>query len=124
MVDTLAGRSHEDFILLTTTFFDTLLSHVRFDALSSLQLTLELGKICNFEEGECTLAWVGAFQSFPVQLFGTPTARWKVLDSRRGVVKEGVYDVSLLEDVAYRKPSDCTVVLDKVMTGGTYKPCP
>mmetsp|Transcript_113259 Transcript_113259/g.283675 ORF Transcript_113259/g.283675 Transcript_113259/m.283675 type:complete len:592 (-) Transcript_113259:83-1858(-) len=124
VIDTLGGRSHEDFVIMhSVLFYDALIAHVRFDGLSSLKLTKELGRVCGFEEGECTLAWVGAFQSFPVWLFTSPTARWKVLDSKSGLVKEGIYDVKSLEDPKYCKPSDCVPLLLKLQEDG-YKPCP
>ena len=42
-----------------------------------------------------------------------PTASWKVVDSKTGVVKEGVYDVKSLEDIEYKKPSDCVKIMQK-----------
>lgn len=116
VVDTLAGRSHDDFVLMhSVLLFDALIAHVRFDGISSLKLVPELGRVCGFEEGECVLAWVGAFQSWPVQLFVTPSAKFKVVDSKAGVLKEGTYDVKMLEDPSYRKPSDClSTVLPKL----------
>eukprot|EP00439_Symbiodinium_sp_Y106_P066034 s1787_g10.t1 len=91
------GGREEDFIMLHSVLvFDALAAHVRFDGLSNLAL-----------EGECTLCWVGGFQSFPVQLFSDPSAMWKVVDSKKGVVREGTYTVQDVEDPAYKKPSDC-----------------
>ncbi|OLQ00553.1 Pyruvate dehydrogenase [NADP(+)], mitochondrial [Symbiodinium microadriaticum] len=93
----------EDFIMLHSVLvFDALAAHVRFDGLSSLALVRELGTVCGFEEGECTLCWVGGFQSFPVQLFSDPSAMWKVVDSKKGllssVVREGTYTVQVPDD--------------------------
>lgn len=69
--------------------FDALCAHVRFDGLSSLSLVQALGEVCGFEEGECTLCWAGAFPSWPA----TSEATWKVVDSVKGVVRQGVYTV-------------------------------
>ncbi|CAK9019519.1 Hypothetical protein SCF082_LOCUS14556 [Durusdinium trenchii] len=97
----------EEFIMLHSVLvFDALCAHVRFDGLSSLALVRELGNVCGFEEGECTLCWVGAFPSFPAQLFNS-TAQWKVVDSIKGVLRQGTYTVQDVEDAAYKKPSDC-----------------
>ncbi|CAE7676325.1 PNO [Symbiodinium pilosum] len=102
------GGREEDFIMLHSVLvFDALAAHVRFDGLSSLALVRELGEVCGFEEGECTLCWVGGFQSFPVQLFSDPSAKWKVVDSKKGVLREGTYTVQDMEDASYKKPSDC-----------------
>mmetsp|Transcript_45247 Transcript_45247/g.98474 ORF Transcript_45247/g.98474 Transcript_45247/m.98474 type:complete len:405 (+) Transcript_45247:2-1216(+) len=100
------GKEEEYTMLHSVLVFDALCAHVRFDGLSSLVLVRELGSVCGFEEGECTLCWVGAFPSFPTQLCNS-TATWKVVDSVKGVVREGSYTVQDVEDPAYKKPSDC-----------------
>lgn len=123
VVDTLGARDPEDFALMhSNVFFDALLANLRYDGLSSLKLVRELGRVCEFEEGECVLAWVGAFQSFPVWLAGVPTAQWKVVDSKTGIIKEGTYDVKSLEQPAYRKPSDCKVLFPMLQPGDGYRP--
>ncbi|CAE8614431.1 unnamed protein product [Polarella glacialis] len=106
--DLLSTDNLEEIMLLNSVpFFEGIMGHLRFDGLSSLKLVSLLGQVCDFEEGECRLAWVGAFPSFPAQLFGTPTASWKVVDSKVGVLKEGTFDTKSLEDPEYRRPSDC-----------------
>ena len=100
------GKEDEFIMLHSVLVFDALCAHVRFDGLSSLSLVRELGNVCGFEEGECTLCWVGAFPSFPAQLCSS-NATWKVVDSVKGVVREGTYTVKDVEDPAYKKPSDC-----------------
>mmetsp|Transcript_8532 Transcript_8532/g.27173 ORF Transcript_8532/g.27173 Transcript_8532/m.27173 type:complete len:595 (-) Transcript_8532:178-1962(-) len=123
VVDTLGGRDPQEFVVMhSVLLFDALIAHVRFDGLSSLKLVTELGRVCGFEEGECTLAWVGAFQSFPVQLLTTPKAKWKVLDSKTGIIKEGTYDVKMLEDPDYKKPSDCMKLLPRLQASEGYLP--
>jgi len=118
-------HSSGEYILLhSVLFFDALIAHVRFDGLSGLTLVREVGKVCGFEEGECVLAWVGAFPSFPTNLFTTPRASWKVVDSRVGVLKEGAVDVASLEDADYKKPSDCAKLLSLVQGGGGYSKMP
>jgi len=125
VIDTLAGRDPEEFVMIHSgLFFDALVAHLRFDGLSSLQLLPEVGKICGFEEGECVLAWVGAFQSFPINLFFTLTAKWKVLDSKTGLIKEGIFDAQSCEHPEYRKPSDCTRFLPMFNQAEGYRPCP
>ncbi|CAJ1346250.1 unnamed protein product [Effrenium voratum] len=99
----------EDYILLHSVLvFDALAAHVRFDGLSSLSLVGELARVCGFEEGECTLCWVGAFQSFPRQLCGDATADWKVVDSVKGVLRQGTYTVQELSPmpIASIEPTD------------------
>ncbi|CAK9019486.1 Pyruvate dehydrogenase [NADP(+)] [Durusdinium trenchii] len=104
--DQVSGKEEEFIMLHSVLVFDALCAHVRFDGLSSLALVRELGNVCGFEEGECTLCWVGAFPSFPAQLFNS-TAQWKVVDSIKGVLRQGTYTVQDVEDAAYKKPSDC-----------------
>ena len=87
-------------------FFDAVVAHLRFDGLSALRLTEEMGKVCAFEPGECRLCWAGAFPSFVVSPAFTPSASWKILDSVAGVVKQGTYDAVTLNDPRYKKPSD------------------
>lgn len=118
------GQRREDFLFLNSpVFFDALLSHLRFDGLSSPKLTSELAKVCDLEEGECTLCWVGAFQSWPVPMLTNPTAKWKVMDGKDGVIKEGLYDAASLEVEGYKRPSDCLELLG-ACHGGRYKPLP
>jgi hypothetical protein len=101
------NAKYNDYILIhSVLFFDALVAHVRFDGISSLQLVKELGNVCGFEEGECTLCWVGAFQSFPMSLTNC-TADWKIVDAKSGVVTEGKMSVSDLQNEKYKKPSDC-----------------
>ena len=90
-------------------FFDALIAHVRFDGLCSVDLLPEVGRVCGFEEGECTLCWAGPFPTFIGSAFKTPTADWLISDSKTGVKKSGKYDMSMLE---YKKPSECTHILD------------
>ena len=61
--------------------------------------------MCGFEEGECRLCWAGAFPSFLFSLFMTPTATWKVVDAKAGVVKSGTYTAAMVENPEYTKPS-------------------
>jgi len=111
----LNGQHMNEFIMIhSVLLFDALLGHVRFDGLSGLQLVLELGRVCEFEEGECTLCWVGAFQSFPVWPLSDPTAKWKVVDAKKGILKEGLMKVSDVENADYKKPSDCGKLLDMI----------
>lgn len=117
--DGMFHSSGEYILLHSVLLFDALVAHVRFDGLSSVKLAQELGKICGFEEGECVLAWVGAFPSFPTALFVEPRASWKIVDSKTGVRKEGAVTVATLEDPAYCKPSDC-VKLMKTFEGSAY----
>lgn len=109
--------SSGDYILIhSVLFFDALVAHLRFDGLSNLELTQELGRVCGFEEGECTLAWVGAFPSF-ILVPSNPTASWKILDSKTGVIREGKYKTSDVMDPAWKKPSDLykTALMDVVV---------
>ena len=113
-------HSSGDYVLLhSVLLYDALVAHVRFDGLSSLPLTRELAKICDFEEGECTLCWVGAFQSFPAALLGCRKASWKIVDAKTQVTKEGTYTVTMLEDPGYQKPSDCVRLLPAIADAGS-----
>lgn len=108
----LNGESFNDYVMIhSVLLFDALIAHVRFDGLSSLHLVGELGKVCEFEPGECTLCWVGAFQSFPVWPLTEPTAKWKVVDAQTGVIKEGLMKVTDVENAEYKIPSDCGPLL-------------
>lgn len=100
-------------------FFDALVAHVRFDGLSSLQLVEELGRVCGFEEGECTLCLAQSFQSFPVWPLTSPTAKWCIKDSKSGIT-EGLMKVSDLQNEKYKKPSDCEHLL-KIIEGVVSK---
>jgi hypothetical protein len=107
------GKKYNDYIMIhSTLFFDALVAHVRFDGLSSLQLVEELGRVCDFEVGECTLCSAQAFQSFPVWPLTTPVAKWCIKDSRGGIIREGTMKVSDLQNEKYKKPSDCEHLLD------------
>mmetsp|Transcript_78338 Transcript_78338/g.242903 ORF Transcript_78338/g.242903 Transcript_78338/m.242903 type:complete len:628 (+) Transcript_78338:41-1924(+) len=119
--DGMFHSSGEYLLLHSVLFFDALIAHVRFDGLSSVNLVGEVGRVCGFEEGECVLAWVGAFPSFPASLLTAPKASWKIVDSKAGTVKEGVVSVAALEDPEYKKPSDCSKLLATVQGDG-YKP--
>jgi hypothetical protein len=106
------GKKYNDYVLIhSVLFFDALVAHVRFDGLSSLQLVEELGRVCGFEAGECTLCHAGSFQSFPISLTNC-TAKWCIKDSKSGIVNEGLMSVSDLENETYKKPSDCKHLLD------------
>ena len=35
--------------------FDALVAHLRFDGVSNVDLLPELGRVCGFDEGECTV---------------------------------------------------------------------
>lgn len=99
-------NSSGDYILIhSVLFFDALIAHLRFDGLSNLDLICELGRVCDFDEGECILCWVGAFPSF-VLGGKKPTASWKMVDSISGVFVEGTMTADDLCDPAYKKPSD------------------
>lgn len=108
----LKGDSMNNYVMIhSVLLFDALVAHVRFDGLSSLQLVEELGKVCEFEPGECVLCWCGAFQSFPVWPLTDPTAKWCIKDSNKGVIKEGLMKVSDVQNADYKKPSDCKHLL-------------
>jgi hypothetical protein len=103
---------YNDYIMIhSVLFFDALVAHVRFDGLSSLQLVEELGRVCGFDEGECTLCLCQAFQSFPVSLTDC-TAKWCIKDSAVGSGIEGLMKVSDLQNENYKKPSDCKHLQD------------
>jgi len=96
-------HSSGDYILIhSVLFMDALIANVRFDGLSSLTLLPEINRVCGFDEGECVLCWAGPFSTF-VSL-KEPTASWKIVDSKTGVIKEGSYDMSMIDCKA---PSDC-----------------
>merc|ERR1719198_2245239 len=100
------GKKYNDYVLIhSVLFFDALVAHVRFDGLSSLQLVEELGRVCGFEAGECTLCHAGSFQSFPISLTNC-TAKWCIKDSKSGVLTEGLMKVSDLQNENFKKPSD------------------
>merc|ERR1719410_2379824 len=94
--------------------FDALCAHVRFDGLSSVKMVKVLGEACGFEEGDCTLCWVGAFQAFPIQGLTDATAKWKIIDSKEGILKEGLMSISDCENKDYKRPSDCARLVEKV----------
>merc|ERR1719414_514972 len=94
--------------------FDALCAHVRFDGLSSVQMIEVLGERCGFEGGDCVLCWAGAFQAFPMQVCSNASAKWKIVDSKMGVVKEGLMTVKDLENENYKRPSDCLDLVQKV----------
>ena len=114
------GRLHAsgDYVLFhSALFYDAVVAHLRFDGLSALRLTEEVGRVCGFEPGECRLCWAGAFPSFVVPPAYTPSANWKILDSVAGVVKQGTYDAATLNDPRYHKPSD-QITLGLDLLGG------
>lgn len=114
-LNTQGNRKYNEYIMIhSVLLFDALCAHVRFDGLSSLRMIEILGKRCDFEPGDCTLCWVGAFQAFPIQGLTDASAKWKIVDSRRGVIKEGLMSISDCENAAYKKPSDCGPLVDKV----------
>jgi hypothetical protein len=103
---------YNDYIMIhSVLLFDALVAHVRFDGLSSLQLVEELGRVCEFEPGECTLCLCQSFQSFPVWPLTEPTAKWCIKDSKAGITREGLMKVSDLQNEKYKKPSDCEHLL-------------
>lgn len=106
------GAKYNDYVMIhSVLFFDALVAHVRFDGLSSLQLVEELGRVCGFEEGECTLCHCQSFQSFPVSLMDCK-AKWCIMDSKTGIETEGLMKVSDLQNEKYKQPSDCSHLLD------------
>jgi len=118
-IDKNSGDFRKDYHLINSVvFFDALVAHLRFDGLSHVKLVEEVGKVCGFDEGELTLVWAGAFPSYPFALWNR-TASWKIIDSNRGLTKEGTYGVELLEDSRYQKPSDCAVANPYL---GSYSP--
>ena len=105
--DGMYHSSGDYWLIHSVLFFDALIAHLRFDGLSNLDLIQEVGRVCDFEEGECQLCWVGAFPSFLVIYFGiTPKASWKIVDSKLGTLKEGTFVVGDVMDPMYKKPSD------------------
>merc|ERR1712232_568532 len=109
------GKKYNEYVMIhSVLLFDALCAHVRFDGLSSVRMVEVLGERCGFEPGDCTLCWVGAFQAFPIQGLTDATAKWKIVDSRRGVLKEGLMSVSDCQNAAYKRPSDCGYLVDKV----------
>jgi hypothetical protein len=113
------GKKYNEYIMIhSVLFFDALVAHVRFDGLSSLQLVEELGRVCGFEEGECTLCLAQAFKSFPVSLVDN-TAKWCIKDSKTGIFCEGTMKVSDLQNDQYKKPSDCQHLMDIIKSSGS-----
>jgi len=109
------GRKYNDYVMIhSVLLFDALCAHVRFDGLSSVQMIEVLGERCGFEDGDCTLCWVGAFQAFPIQGCCDAKASWKIIDSKKGVLKEGQMSISDCENAKYKKPSDCEELVQKV----------
>lgn len=105
--DGMYHSSGDYWLIHSVLFFDALVAHLRFDGLSNLDLVRELGKVCEFDKGECQLCWVGAFPSFIIHLIGvTPRASWKIVDSKVGIVKEGTFTVRDVMSSEYKKPSD------------------
>ena len=114
--DGMFHSSGEYILLHSVLFFDALVAHVRFDGLSSVALLPELGRVCGFDEGECTLCWAGPFSTFVSPV--TPTASWMIVDSKVGTLKEGKYDMSHLDNA---RPSDCGKIVDLVRAAPTAK---
>jgi hypothetical protein len=111
-------HSTGDYILLhSVLFFDALIANVRFDGISSLALIPELGRVCGFEEGECTLCWAGPFPTFMTP--ATATAEWKIVDSASGTIKEGTYTMAHIDQ---KSPSDCSAIVDLVRGASASKP--
>jgi hypothetical protein len=105
-------HSSGDYILLhSVLFFDALVAHLRFDGVSNVDLLPELGRVCGFEEGECTLCWAGPFPTFALSPFTKVKADWLIADAVTGVKKAGQYDMAMIE---YKKPSECTKVLEMI----------
>ena len=105
--DGMYHSSGDYWLIHSVLFFDALIAHLRFDGLSNLDLIEEVGRVCEFKEGECKLCWVGAFPSFLISLFGvTPRASWKVIDSTGGILKEGKFTVDDVMNPEYKRPSD------------------
>jgi len=108
-------KKYNDYIMIhSVLLFDALCAHVRFDGLSSVEMVKVLGEACDFDEGDCTLCWVGAFQAFPIQCLTDATAKWKMIDAKAGVLKEGTMSISDLQNKGYKKPSDCISLIKKV----------
>lgn len=108
-------KKYNDYVMIhSVLLFDCLCAHVRFDGLSSLRMIEILGERCNFEAGDCTLCWCGAFQAFPIQGLTDATAQWKIVDSKEGVLKEGLMAISDCENKDYKRPSDCAKLVEKV----------
>lgn len=120
------GKKYNDYILIhSVLFFDALVAHVRFDGLSSLQLVEELGRVCGFESGECTLCLAQSFQSFPVWPLCEPKAKWCIKDSKTGILREGLMKVSDLQNDEYKKPSDChhlMKIIESAVSTGVGQP--
>ncbi|KAJ8610921.1 hypothetical protein CTAYLR_009768 [Chrysophaeum taylorii] len=95
-----ATRATDYLLVHSVLFFDALVAHLRFDGLSNVDLVKQLAAVCGFEEGDCVLAWVGAFPSFVLE------ASRKLVDSARGVIKQGKYKAFDLMDPRYKNPSD------------------
>lgn len=109
------GKKYNDYVMIhSVLLFDALCAHVRFDGLSSVRMVEVLGERCEFDSGDCTLCWVGAFQAFPIQAMGSAQAKWKIIDSRDGVLKEGTMAINELENEQYKRPSDCSSLVEKV----------
>ena len=103
------GMLHEsgDYALFhSVLMFDAVTAHLRFDGLSSLRLVEEIGRICDFQPGECRICWAGSLPSLVVSSSYVPTASWKILDSVSGLIKEGRYNAEMLNNPAYKRPSD------------------
>merc|ERR1711879_322584 len=104
-----------DYLMIhSVLLFDALCAHVRFDGLSSVQMIEVLGERCDFEPGDCTLCWVGAFQAFPIQGCCDAKASWKIIDSRTGVTKQGQMSIKDCENESYKRPSDCNALVQRV----------
>jgi hypothetical protein len=117
------GHKYNDYVMIhSVLFFDALVAHVRFDGLSSLQLVEELGKVCGFEVGECTLCLAQSFQSFPVWPLTNGTAKWCIKDSKSGIITEGLMKVSDLQSEKYKQPSDCGHLLDIIESATKASP--
>jgi len=109
------NKKYGDYVMIhSVLLFDALCAHVRFDGLSSVQMTEVLGERCGFEKGDCVLCWVGAFQAFPIQACSNATAKWKIVDSKTGIIKEGLMSVTECENENYKRPSDCLDLVRKV----------
>lgn len=109
------GKKYNDYVMIhSVLLFDALCAHVRFDGLSSVRMVEVLGERCDFAPGDCTLCWVGAFQAFPIQVMGSAEAKWKIVDSRAGVVKEGTMTINELENEQYKRPSNASSLVEKV----------
>jgi hypothetical protein len=89
-LNTEGNKKYNEYVMIhSVLLFDALCAHVRFDGLSSVRMVEVLGERCDFNPGDCTLCWVGAFQAFPIQGLCDATANWKIVDSAEASSRRG-----------------------------------